>query len=164
MKEKIRAFCLPDVTGKYLIRLLFVAVTAYVIFDFILLPFRIKGHSMEPTYKNGEFNFCLKPRYAFSEPRRYDVVCVKLAGEKVVLLKRIIALEGETVEIKKGEFYIDGRKIEEAYVKYPSDWNLGPRKVKKKHVYVVGDNRSVAMARHMFGQTPVERIIGTPLW
>ncbi len=164
MSSKLKQFCLPEITGKYIVRLMFVGVLAYVLFDFVLLPFRIQGHSMDPTYKNGEFNFCFRQRYTFSKPGRYEVVCVKLAGETIVLLKRIVALEGEVVEIRKGKFFVNEKKIEEAYVRYPSDWNLSPRIVKKNNVYVVGDNRNVPINVHKFGQTSVKRIIGIPLW
>lgn len=164
MNKKIRQFCLPEITGKYIVRLLFVAGLAYVIFGFILLPFRIRGHSMEPTYKNGSFNFCLRPVYTFKEPGQHDVVCIKLAGESVVLLKRIIALPGDTVEFKNGELFVNEKKIVEEYITKTSNWNLSKRLVKKGNVYVVGDNRAVPIDAHKFGQTPVKRIIGNPLW
>ena len=53
---------------------------------------------MEPTYMNGEYNFCYRLRYIFSQPERHDVVIIRLAGEKIMLLKRVVALEGEIVE------------------------------------------------------------------
>ena len=119
---------------------------------------------MEPTYKDGGFNFCFKQRYFFSEPKRGDVVTVRLAGEKVMLLKRIIAVEGDTLAFEDGNLYLNGEQVEEDYVKYPSDWDLAERSVKKGYVYVVGDNRNVPMQTHHFGQTPVNRITGVPLW
>ena len=61
---------------------------------------------MEPTYMNGDFNFCFKLRYIFSKPERHDVVAIRLAGEKVILLKRVVALEGEVVEIQKGNLFV----------------------------------------------------------
>ena len=117
-----------------------------------------------PTYMNGEFNFCLRPQYIFSEPERQDVVVIRLAGQSVMLLKRVVALEGDTVEFHSGKLFINGKETDETYLRYPSDWNLPPRKVAKNHVYVVGDNRSVPIHIHQFGQTPVNRIIGEPLW
>ena len=81
-----------------------------------------------------------------------------------MLLKRIIATEGETVEFKEGYLHINGKKINEPYVTGRQKWDLLPRTVKKDHVYVVGDNRNVPMKMHDFGQTPVNRIIGAPLW
>ena len=113
---------------------------------------------------NGDFNFCFKLRYIFSKPARHDVVAIRLAGEKVILLKRLVALEGDVVEFRNGAVFVNEKKIDEPYARYPSGWNLSPRKVDKNHVYVVGDNRSVPINVHQFGQTSIERIIGIPLW
>ena len=103
-------------------------------------------------------------RYVFSKPERHHVVAIRLAGNKIVLLKRVIALEGETIEINKGIVFVNNVQINEPYAGDPSDWNLAPRKVAKAHVYVIGDNRSVPMHIHQFGQTKIDRIIGAPLW
>lgn len=119
---------------------------------------------MQPTYMNGGFNFCFKLRYTFSTPKRHDVVAIRLAGEKVILLKRVVALAGDMVEIKNGILFVNQKKIKETYVQGLSDWNLSPRTVDKNHVYVIGDNRSVPIHVHQFGQTSVSRIIGGPLW
>lgn len=81
-----------------------------------------------------------------------------------MLLKRVIAVEGEVVEFRNGKLFINGEKVEEPYIKYPCNWNLPPRLVKKGNVYVVGDNRNMPMDQHTFGQTSIKRITGTPLW
>ena len=119
---------------------------------------------MEPSYADGEFNFILRPYYTFNQLRRHDIVGVRLAGKNVMLLKRIIGLEGETVAFRKGKLFIDGKVINETYVVYPGNWNLPPRMVDKGNVYVVGDNRNMPSKNHVFGQTSVTRIMGTPLW
>lgn len=145
-------------------RIVLVAIGVYLFFKFVCLPFKIHGQSMEPTYKDGGFNFCFKQRYFFSEPKRGDVVMVRLAGEKVILLKRIIAVEGDTLAFEDGKLHLNGEQVDEEYVKYSSDWDLAERSVKKGYVYVVGDNRSVPVYSHHFGQTPLKRIVGGPLW
>lgn len=89
---------------------------------------------------------------------------VRFSGEKIMLLKRIIALEGEKVEFRNGALYINDKSIYEPYVKYPCDWNLAPRIVEKGKVYVVGDNRSMHIDLHDFGQVSISRIVGKPLW
>ena len=119
---------------------------------------------MEPTYLNGGFNFCWRLQYIFSEPKRHDVVAVRFAGNRVMLLKRVVALEGESVAFRHGKLFVEGKEIDEPYVRYPCDWNLPPRQVKKDFVYVVGDNRNVPIQNHVFGQTPIDRIKGVPLW
>jgi len=119
---------------------------------------------MEPTYHNGRVNFCWRLRYLFSEPKRHDVVAVRFAGSKVMLLKRVVALEGERIEFRDGKLFVDGREIEEPYVLYPCDWNLSPRQVEKDRVYIVGDNRSMPIEDHHFGQASKGRVVGVPLW
>ena len=89
---------------------------------------------------------------------------VRLAGKKIMFLKRIVALEGETVEFKDGKILIDGKEINEPYVRFQCDWTLPPRKVETGNVYVVGDNRDMNIDNHFFGQTSVKRIVGKPLW
>jgi len=119
---------------------------------------------MEPTYHNGSVNFCWRLRYVLSAPKRHDVVAIRFAGKKVVLLKRIVALAGEQVEFREGKLIVNQKRIDEPYVRYPCDWNLPPRHVEEGHVYVIGDNRSVPIEVHHFGQTSIKRIIGSPLW
>ncbi|MBN1831029.1 MAG: signal peptidase I [Deltaproteobacteria bacterium] len=164
ISSPLRKFFLPKITKRYLIRISMVALFSYIFFSFVCTPFRIKGHSMAPTYMDGRFNFCFKLRYIFSRPERGDIVAIRLAGESVMLLKRVVALEGDVVEFRNGDLFVNERKIEEDYSRYPSEWNLAPRKVNEGNVYVVGDNRGVSIDIHRFGQTPADRIVGSPLW
>ena len=115
---------------------------------------------MEPTYHNGSFSFCLKQQYFFSKIERFDVVTVRFTGKSVMLLKRVLALAGDTLEFREGTLYINGEQIDEPYVKHRSPWNLPVRRVKPGYVYVVGDNRGTSMERHKFGQVKTDRIIG----
>lgn len=119
---------------------------------------------MEPTYHNGSINFYLRLRYLYSKPTRPHVVVIRFAGKKVMLLKRVVAVEGETVEFRQGKLFINGNVIDEPYVRFPCDWNLSPRLVEKNRVYVVGDNRNVPIEKHDFGQVSIDRIMGVPLW
>jgi len=77
-----------------------------------------------------------------------------------MLLKRVVALPGETVEFREGELYVDGNLIEEPYVHHRSNWELPPRTVAPGHIYVVGDNRGTPMVRHKFGEINMNRIVG----
>ena len=73
---------------------------------------------------------------------RFEVVAVRFAGKRVMLLKRIVAFAGETVEFQDGKLYINGREINEPYVTYRSNWNLPERTVKPGKVYVHGWKQS----------------------
>jgi len=164
VNNKIRQFFFPSLTLKFLIRVSLVALFAYLFFGYLCIPFTIQGTSMDPTYHHGGVIFCWRPSYFFSEPKRFDVVTVRFAGIKVMLLKRVVAQEGEQVEFRDGQLFVDGKEIEEPYVRYPCTWNLPPRRVEKDCVYVVGDNRSMPIENHHFGQASKNRIVGVPLW
>ncbi len=161
---KVRQFFLPPLTKGFFIRIFLIAVASYLFFSYICLPLQIKGNSMEPTYPSRGINFCWRLRYLFSTPRRHDVVVVRFAGSKVMLLKRVVGLEGERVEFRDGKLFVNGSPLEEPYVRNPCNWNLSPRTVDNNSVYVVGDNRNMPIENHYFGQTTMKRIMGSPLW
>lgn len=156
----MKNFLLPKLNRKYLVRVFLVAFFAWLVFGYLLLPLRIQGRSMEPTYRDGSFAFCWRLQYLFTEPRRYDVVAVRFAGRKVMLLKRIVALPGETVAFRNGVLQVNGSPLAEPYLRYPSDWELEEREVKEGYVYIIGDNRATAMQGHRFGQVRISRIVG----
>jgi signal peptidase I len=162
--SRLQKFLFPDINLKFMVRAGLVAVVAIGCFTWVLIPFRINGYSMAPTYQNGSINFCNRLHYLFSSPSRSDVVAIRYAGPQVMLLKRILAVEGETLEFRKGQLFVDKKLVPEPYVVIPYDWDLEPRTVNPGHVYVVGDNRRVPMLTHDFGQTPIKRIVGAPLW
>jgi signal peptidase I len=159
-----KTFFLPEVNRAFIFRLLTVALSAAILFGFVLIPFRIQGHSMAPTYQDGGFNFCNRLRFVFSGPQPHDVVAIRLAGQRIMLLKRVVALEGDVVEFRAGRLFVNSRPVEEPYVHDPFAWDLPPRTVARGQVYVVGDNRRVPMHVHQFGQTSIDRVIGGPLW
>ncbi len=162
--SKISKFLFPSITPKFILRISIVTIFAYVLFGYIIIPLKINGHSMEPTYHNGGINFCWRLKYLYAKPARSHVVMVRFAGKKAMLLKRVVAVEGQTVEFRQGKLFVNGNIIYEPYVRFPCDWNLSPRVVEKNRVYVVGDNRNVLMEKHDFGQVSIDRILGVPLW
>ena len=119
---------------------------------------------MEPTYSPFSFNFCWTPSYWFSKPKLGDIVVIKYAGTEVMLLKRVVAREGQALEFRDGKLFVDGIERYEPYVKGPCAWNLPPCKVSEGCLYVVGDNRSMPIEQHVFGEVELRKIKGTPLW
>ena len=161
--EAISHFYVPKLNGAFLVRIITIVTICYVVFSFILLPQFIVGASMEPTYFRRGFTFCWRGKYLFSKPQRGDIVIIRFTN-KVFLLKRIIGLPGDTIAFQNGVLYLNGIAQKEDYVKNPCDWNLPPRTVAPGHVYVIGDNRSMQMRRHKFGEVSQKRISGAPLW
>lgn len=161
--EAITHFYIPKLNGAFLTRLITIIAVAYVVFNFILIPEFISGASMEPTYSRRGFTFCWRGKYLFSKHKRGDIVIIRFT-RKVSLLKRIVALPGDTLFIRNGILYLNGKAQKEDYVKNPCDWNLPPRTVKPGNIYVIGDNRSMSIRRHHFGEVSQKRINGAPLW
>ena len=162
--DTIRRFLFPAFTKNYITRLILLGLSCFLFFSYILIPLRIQGHSMEPTYRNGSYAFCVRPQYLFTNIERFDVVTIRFTGRSVMLLKRVLALPGDILEFRKGILYINNERIAEPYVQYHSSWNLPARQIKPGYVYVVGDNRGTSMSRHHFGQVEIDRIIGGVLF
>ncbi len=78
-----------------LIRILILVVVCSLLFHFVLLPVKVDGISMQPTYKNRSVNIVNRWAYLWHEPRRGDVVAVRFTGLHEMLMKRIIGLPGE---------------------------------------------------------------------
>lgn len=143
-----------------LMRIVILVITCCIVFKFVLLPIRIQGPSMLPTLRPNQVHVLNRLAYCLHPPRRGDVVAIRLAGEHVLLLKRIVGLPGETVAFHHGRLLINGAVIAEPYMKYPCDWDMAPVAVGPSHYYVVGDNRTMAWQDHDQGQPPLERIVG----
>ena len=153
-----------QITRKRLVRAAVIILVAYVFLSQVLLPVRVSGISMKPTYQSGRPNFCFLLRYLFSSPARRDIVFIRMAGGRVSYLKRIVGLAGDTVEFTEGNLYLNDKKVDEPYTAKPCDWNMPPVVVRPGNVYVIGDNRAVSMYDHEFGQTSAGRIMGGPVW
>jgi signal peptidase I len=148
----------PKVT---LVRVAVLIVTCLIVFNkFILLSIRVEGISMLPTYKDRSVNFVNRLAYLWHEPRRGDVVSIRLAGIHRMYMKRIIGLPGETVGFVDGRVLINGEVLDEPYEKYACDWNRPPVKLEPDEYFVVGDNRTMPQELHKHGETPRSRIVG----
>jgi len=148
-----------------LIRIAVLVVTCFVVFNFVLLPIRVTGISMLPAYKDRSVNFVNRLAYLRHEPRRADVVSIRLAGIHVMYMKRIIGLPGETVSFRDGRVLINGEILDEPYEneKWKSDWNLPEFKIGANEYFVVGDNRTMPPEDHWKAVIGRERIVGKVL-
>jgi signal peptidase I len=127
-------------------------------------PVRVSGISMEPAYPNGAFNFINRTAYWWTEPKRGDVVGYAFTGEHTMLLKRVIALPGETIQLRGGRVFIDGEPLDEPYVVHRMRWNTKPVVLKEDEYYLIGDNRGMPQENHTFGKGTRRKIIGKALW
>jgi signal peptidase I len=149
------------------IRIAILIPVCYVLFHFMLVPAKVDGISMEPTYHDGSFNLVNRLAYLRHEPRRGDVVSVRAwAGLHLMLMKRIIGLPGETVAFDHGRVLINGQPLNEPYEdreKWASDWTLPPVTNAPNQYFIVGDNRTMPWQDHKFGCVDRDRIVGKVL-
>jgi len=143
-----------------LLRTFIWALVCILIGKFVLLPIRVQGISMMPTYKPNKVNFINRLAYLFHPPRRGDIVAIKLAGPHVMYLKRVVGLPGETVAFHDGHILINGEVLEEPYLIYRCNWEHEPEQVGPDEYYVVGDNRSMDFFDHEQGRSTRDRIVG----
>ena len=126
----------------------------------LIMPFIVKGASMEPTFLNNEYLIIDELSYNFHAVTRGDVIVFHPpTAPKEYYIKRVIGLPGETVEIKDGGIYIyndsfpEGTRLEED--NYLPDNGLSGNKqkiyLKDKEYFVVGDNRNNSLDSRSFG-------------
>lgn len=138
-------------------------VVAWVIKTLIVQPFFIPSASMEPTFIQGDHVLVNKFIYRFVEPRTGDVIVFKYPVDPTMdYIKRVVALEGQKVEIKNGVLYVGNKAIRESYLaenaKTTSDF--GPVVVPKNRLFVMGDNRNNSSDSRVWGTLPEKNLIG----
>ena len=147
-----------------LIRLLVLVSTAFILFHYVLIPIRVTGISMHPTYKHNAVNFINLLSYHSRKPQRGDVVLVHVDGKTDRLLKRVIGLPGETIGIEDGVVFINGKPLDEPYVKARMAWQIPAFRLDEDKYYVIGDNRDMGQRRHDFGVCREHEILGKVLF
>jgi signal peptidase I len=163
VRQLARRFLLPEFNRRYLARLAAVSLFCWLFFGWICRPCFLDGGSMLPTYPARGIVFCWRPGVWFGTPARGTVVVLRFVGHRVYLLKRIVAVAGDTVEFREGCLFVNGEP-ERPFRKTQGEcrWNLSPRRVDAGCVYVIGDNRSMPMDEHLFGQVGIARLEGIP--
>jgi signal peptidase I len=118
------------------------------------------GPSMQPNLYRGYRVMTEKVSYYLHSPRIGDVVVVDRPGSEVSLIKRVMAVAGETVEVRQGHAYVDGEPVEEPWVVHFGGPDYGPALVPEGHVFILGDNRQLSRDSRAIGPVPVDAVIG----
>jgi signal peptidase I len=146
-----------------LARIVVLVVAFFLARSYLVLPIHVRGTSMLPSYQDGGINFVNRLAYLRSEPKRGDVVAIRLAGPSVMYMKRVVGLPGDTVAFHQGHLLINDELVEESYLNPGCDWEIPPETLAPGLYYVVGDNRSMPERFHEKGKTPKQRIVGRVL-
>jgi signal peptidase I len=134
-----------------------------VVRPFILEAFYIPSVSMNPTLEIGDRVFVNKFVYRTSEPERGDIVVFRSTeGGNEDLIKRVVGLPGDTVEVRDGALFVNGEPREEPYLnkRFPDSGFYGPATVPPNHLFMMGDNRANSRDSRFFGPVPFENIEG----
>ena len=118
------------------------------------------GCSMEPSLEEGQRLIINKLSYKFDDPERGDVVVFHppIKGQ-TDLIKRVIALPNDTVEIKDGIVYVNGSPLDEPYIASPPSYSF-QREVPEDYYFVLGDNRNNSNDSHRGWLLPRDNIVG----
>ena len=147
------------------VRIVVLVTVCWVVFKYVLLPIKVVGISMAPSYRHGRLNFVNRLAYRTAKPQRGDVVAIRLAGASAALMKRIVGLPGETIAIDQGVVLINGQPLSEPYVKGERAlWQEPEKKLAEDEYFVIGDNREMQQGQHDYGRANVSRILGKVLF
>lgn len=148
---------------------LFIIMSMLNIFVFNIST--VKGMSMQPTLWEGEKLIINKISMSFTGPKRGEVIVLHDPsmgkGRKDYLVKRVIGIPGDTVEVRDHNVYVNGKMIEEPYIDTPmEDSDFAPVTVENDSYFVLGDNRHAGASKdsRYFGSVPQERIVGKAVY
>ena len=143
--EKIETDKVKDIIGMVVYFLIVVAVMVFVV-KFIGQRTVVIGDSMQTTLSDGDNLITDKITYRFRDPKRFDIVVFTFKeNTSKLLIKRIIGMPGETVQIKNGKVYINGYELLENYgIAVMNDAGLAsePILLGEDEYFVLGDNRN----------------------
>jgi signal peptidase I len=149
-------------TLREFVETLLLTVLIYVLVrTFLFENYRVVGHSMDPTLEDNQYLAVNKLVYRLHKPQRGDIIVFRdprSDGRK--LIKRVIALPGEVVEIDDGQVFIDGQLLDEPYIQVPGRYSYQAMPLPADEYFVLGDNRNNSSDSHSWGLLPRSAIVG----
>lgn len=152
-----------------------ISTLVFVIAVFTLLQLAmprsiVHGRSMQPSFHDGERLVISRLNYLFGQPQRGDIIVFNPPGydaDDPSLIKRVIGIPGDVIEIKDQLVYVNGQQLDETYINEPCNrsscqdnrWELGP-----DEYFMMGDNRNNSRDSRRFGPVPRENIVGEALF
>jgi len=136
-------------------------VIALFINIFVTQAMVVQGPSMQPNLHYDQRVMVEKITYRFLHgPHRGDVVVIQVPGEQEPLIKRVVALAGETVKVQSGQVFIDGEPLDEPWATQQGGPSYPSTPIPPLHIFVLGDNRPSSRDSRAFGPVSVEQLIG----
>lgn len=138
-------------------------VVALLIRAFVVQVYLVEGESMEPTLHTSERLLVNKFVYRLRPPQPGEIVVLQDPGQpRRELIKRIVAVAGETVEVRRSVVYVNQKPLREPYkntmfIQYA---DMGPLTVPSGYIFVMGDNRGRSLDSRMIGPIPLAKVEG----
>ena len=144
-----------------LIETLLLAVILYFGINALSARVRVDGFSMNPTLQDGEYVLVSKVSYKLGQPQHGDIIVFKFPGGQPAqdLIKRIVGLSGDVIEVREKVVYVNGLPIDEPYIAAAPLYS-GVWQVPDGFLFVLGDNRNDSSDSHAWGLLPVGNVIG----
>jgi signal peptidase I len=125
--------------------------------------YRIDGSSMNPTLLDGEYLIINNMTYVLDDPEKGDIVVFRHPRNDLNLIKRVVGLPGDHVEINNDTVWVNGEVQEEPFIadspNYSGSWDVPPGEY-----FVLGDNRNNSSDSHSWGFLPKENLLGKALF
>ena len=139
-----------------LVPYIIVLIVIIIVKHFLFAPIVVNGDSMYPTLHNRDIMILDKISLKTSKINRFDIVVVKIPGER--LIKRVVGLPGEKIEYKDNKFYVNGKEVKDKYNKISqSDFSIT---LEKEEYFVLGDNRGNSVDSRILGPIHKSGITG----
>lgn len=140
-------------------------VLALVVRPMVFESAVVTSDSMEPTLRVGDRLLAAKLAYKHHGPARGDIITFRFpsrtpgVGEDI-MIKRVIGVAGDVIEVKDGAAYRNGTRLDEGYVRAPMEYVMPPVVVTEGKLLVLGDNRNESDDGHEWGLLDRRRVIG----
>lgn len=149
------------------IKVFAVAILITFVLTRFIVPTVVKGPSMEDTFQNNNFLIVYKMAYQWGEPERNDIITFESklpldANNNKILIKRVIGLPGDHVQVSGGHVFVNGVQLSEPFVKNLVTQGNLDLIIPEKQYFVMGDNRAVSEDSRYpeVGTIPKEDVIG----
>ena len=136
---------------------------------FLAQATRVYGQSMEPNLHTDQrliveklsYNRYVRQYFGLNGPQHGDVVVIHLRTQgNELLIKRVIGLPGDVIEIRDSQVFVNGQPLKEPYLPGVTLGYYGPVTVPPLQIFVLGDNRSFSNDSRNFGTVPLEDVVG----
>lgn len=143
-----------------LLETILLAAALFLAINALSARVRVDGFSMNPTLKDGEFVLVNRLAYRLGEPERGDIVVFHYPPDPSQdLIKRVIGLPGDEIQIEDGQVWVNGTPVAEPYIA-ASPLYRGSWRIPAGNLFVLGDNRNDSSDSHSWGMLPQENVIG----